>query len=143
MEGLKDISEFYVDRMSVEDYDLVGRLLDFPGSDRPVGVLRVNLDDWRVYAGDIVTSVEDLERELNGQDFCDHIRGSAHGYDCGFEPISFRKSYEALDTDLGWDLCFESREVMVSPRAKNFFEEVFEVEDVESEYEVRISDDVN
>ena len=84
LQSIENLSEFYVSRMPAEEYQMVGRLLDFPGSEKSVGVFRVDFKGWNVYSHDVIGSIPDMEREFAAEKFCNRVLGNAHGYSCGF-----------------------------------------------------------
>jgi hypothetical protein len=140
--AVRDLSEFYVQRMPSEDYQMVGRMMQFPGGRGPVGVVRTDFESWRVYANNVIESFDSfkwMEEEFAAREFCERVSEEAHGYSCEFtdtKPAEMSNTDDFFDNN--WDLYFESLQVRESVRTENFFEEVFDLDDLESEYQVEI-----
>lgn len=131
------MADHYVGMMSGRDYQVVGRSLEVPSSDRPLGIMRVNFDDRIIYSQDVDDgSAASFKRELVAGEFCDHALMSLADYSCDPDVGVPLAEIEAVE-DLEYDLYFESEEVKNSVEAQIFFEDVFGVEDWEDEFEVR------
>ena len=134
------MADHYVQLMPDRMYQVVGRGLIVPGKTTALGVMRVNFDDRRIYAEDIEgDSVAGLRRELVAEEFCDKALSSLQRYSCEpvtSVPLTNIDSIEELD----YDLYFENREVFRSAEAQEFFREIFGVDDIEDEFQVRFPD---
>jgi hypothetical protein len=130
--------EHYVGMMQSKDYQVVGRNLDVSGLNDSLGVMRVDFNERRIYAEDIDDGQMHniVKRELVASEFCSAALMELADYSCDAIVSVPLANIEEVE-QLGYDLYFQDAEVMNSTEAEIFFEELFGVDNIEEEFEVR------
>lgn len=128
----------YVDLMPDRSYDMVGRNIVFPSEDQSLGVMRVDFDDRKIYSEDIQgREPKSWKRELVAENFCNYAIKNLADYSC--EPlISMPLAEIEPVNNLEYDFWFQRAETLDSLEAQIFFEDLFDVKDIEQEFSVRV-----